>query len=92
MNYLLIGLLIVVILVLMFVVFYLYNRFFKNEKSVSIMEPYIEKRNEKISIQPMEGASPEVNDLLAELNKTGNQMVADAVYDNVDMSVLEENN
>jgi hypothetical protein len=103
MNYLFTGILIGVVLALMFIVFYLYKRFFKAEASPDKeiprnvqfndnLEHYQEQEErERIQINPMPGASPELNNLMAELNQTGNQLVADAVYDNVDTSILQTN-
>jgi hypothetical protein len=92
MNYFLTGLLIGVVIALVFVVFYLYKRFFRSEEVPKNMrENYQEREDRKIEINRMPGATPELNEIMAELNETGNQMVADSEYDNVDTSVLQSN-
>ena len=50
-------------------------------------KPKIEKKV-KIQVGVLPGSTPEVAELMKKLNQTGNQLVADAAYDNVERSLL----
>lgn len=43
----------------------------------------------KVEIQTMSGSSPAVNNIMKDINSTGNQMLADAEYDKVDERILK---
>jgi hypothetical protein len=45
--------------------------------------------NNKVEIQTMSGSSPAVNNIMKDINSTGNQMLADAEYDKVDERILK---
>jgi len=42
----------------------------------------------KIEIQTMSGSSPAINNIMKDINSTGNQMLADAQYDIIDERIL----
>ena len=48
---------------------------------------FIEKFND-IEIKTNHSASPQVNDIMKNINSIGNQMVADSVFDKVDQNIL----
>jgi hypothetical protein len=45
--------------------------------------------NNKVEIQTMSGSSKAVNNIMKDINSTGNQMLADAEYDKVDERILK---
>ena len=46
------------------------------------------KKNVKIQVGTLPGSTPEMAEIMKKLNETGNQLVADSAYDNVDRSFL----
>jgi hypothetical protein len=46
----------------------------------------------KIEIQTVRGSSPEIKNLMGDMNSIGNQLNEDARYDTVDSRILNANN